>query len=1038
MSRFLKRIQNKNGSVLILAIFFVIALMTVIPGAMLQMGRNSREVQRYVDHVPLSLVSDSIGERAIKLISDFVIQNSRFPSAAGNGKITETVGGKTFEQFLLDWYADSPSGFKSRRVTDAPSLGAIQVDRVELKEVDFQGDALRRQYVVTVELKQTASGYPMRLEHEFVINNARLFDFSVFYNENIEIGAGPDFELQGPIFSNKDVYMMNNYDRNGNGNTLTLRRSDDFDDPISGTPEKYVVHSAGHTYFYFNRALARNYLLPLYRSALPPDLQNPPQDMEVLSVPVSGASLQVPKFYFFSDQALWNRDAANIKDPDNIIKIQDAGGTYPLLTHPSGAVNAIDYGLDYGENVPGLYRFYMFPAQYGTPGYDYNLSLSPAMNPANVPALDPAWVPANPVSSSPEPNPLWTSLTASVLSTAKDNVPRKDIPIGDPNHPSKAHVLIEPLTGIFPPGNQGIRPVVPYTNNVPMPSDSPEVAIAKLESLAQKEGLDLYAKVTGFTTIKVSDDLKKLVDARAVRTTNAISVLFPRIYDYRFGLSATVLEIDIAKLITFLDSDPRKLLEKPEGVLIYVHTYPMNETGYGNVKKARFVKLINGHRLPEHGLTIATPGRLFIQGDYNTFDYTKGRDCDTSEWDVSGQCTVPPAAIISDSAVILSKQWQDSWNGATSIATRTVTEDVMVNTAFATGYLISQLSERYKNTALSSVNGSFDCFNNITSGECQFNPSADYSEKPGGDPRYNFEFYGNLSSGFYTTYYNFSTHQSSKTPGPGYVLLGDYPQNSPSCEQDQGSVPSNCLYYKDVQGDYFLNENALLIQAARDKAQADGPPLPMAPIPIFVTTKSFEDFQRTGNFNDLVPTPGFRGVAFSVLYGIHGIFGEQTIETGLCNNPAAPQITCGGGPDHCGQGQTCVPPSGENSNWSCSGCVSAPYYTRTDQLLGQTPYANYYSVYYPLYDTHYSGGLENLINLQENWSTRTLRVLGTFSAPWLATELNKSNQPVYWNEAAYASPNRKFDFNEDLRNHPPPGAPFVFEVRRKSWRLKGN
>jgi hypothetical protein len=91
----------------------------------------------------------------------------------------------------------------------------------------------------------------------------------------------------------------------------------------------------------------------------------------------------------------------------------------------------------------------------------------------------------------------------------------------------------------------------------------------------------------------------------------------------------------------------------------------------------------------------------------------------------------------------------------------------------------------------------------------------------------------------------------------------------------------------------------------------------------------------------------------------------------------------------------------------------------------------HYQDYSPLYTPKYSGGIENLINLQEDWSGVTLRFSGTLSFTWLSERLETDYDLFY-----YAAPKRIFDYNEDLRIDFPPGTLDIISVVRKRWSRK--
>jgi hypothetical protein len=81
---------------------------------------------------------------------------------------------------------------------------------------------------------------------------------------------------------------------------------------------------------------------------------------------------------------------------------------------------------------------------------------------------------------------------------------------------------------------------------------------------------------------------------------------------------------------------------------------------------------------------------------------------------------------------------------------------------------------------------------------------------------------------------------------------------------------------------------------------------------------------------------------------------------------------------------------------------------------------------YPLWEPKYSGGLENLINLQEAWNqtdgsgvvtSRTLRFFGSLIMPWDSYDLQKTDgTPAFYSTLYYNAPIRDFNYNANLAN----------------------
>jgi hypothetical protein len=98
----------------------------------------------------------------------------------------------------------------------------------------------------------------------------------------------------------------------------------------------------------------------------------------------------------------------------------------------------------------------------------------------------------------------------------------------------------------------------------------------------------------------------------------------------------------------------------------------------------RGVRLLNGSKIPQAGLTIASPNAIYIKGNYNTGGAppSNGSPGDPTTPQVSGY-TRAPCAVIGDAVNILSNSWTDanSYSGTSSrVATNTT-----VNTAILGG-----------------------------------------------------------------------------------------------------------------------------------------------------------------------------------------------------------------------------------------------------------------------------------------------------------------------------------------------------------------
>ena len=112
------------------------------------------------------------------------------------------------------------------------------------------------------------------------------------------------------------------------------------------------------------------------------------------------------------------------------------------------------------------------------------------------------------------------------------------------------------------------------------------------------------------------------------------------------------------------------------------------------------VRVTNGGVLPDNGLTVATEGGLYVQGDYNTgttinpsTGATNSNDVpsnkspsSTAATTVNGYST-KSAALVADAVMVLSNSWSDG-NAAKTVANRNATNTTL-NVALISGYVAS-------------------------------------------------------------------------------------------------------------------------------------------------------------------------------------------------------------------------------------------------------------------------------------------------------------------------------------------------------------
>lgn len=1039
--------SNRGGFALVFVILLLVGLLATIGGMFVNMMRHEREIQRISHENQAHWLTEAVIDRTFKLFSDYIKTTDRFPETQSDGNGNKIVtgadadavtNGKTFERYLIDdWYEGQTNGLRARF---PDPLSRIQISSVTIKELNDLGNA--RRYEVTVAAKHLTTQVETQATQQALIKKGNLFDFSVFYDEDLEIIPGPNMTLQGPVFSNKNIYLMDDV-----GRTLTLIRADDYE--VSNNPQNYVLQSAKNIYFYFKRLMGKNYMLQndAYQQALAtggiPSIYA--TDNSSIYPPADGAELypstydpnatdgrespMLPLFYYAGNGAkLANASGTAVAGGNNSIFAENESGSLVGLTPSHAILQQLCANLS-SVNGSWLIICRSYTPTYSTQPSGSKMNTSSAFAPGSLPRLVAEWTLADPASSDPTRNSNWwgddedaSPLGRNVL----DLQPQQIVSTGDPTKDD--HLIIEPLTSIFPAGSFGTRATEP---------DTPEMIDSKFQSQAN---LNLYC--TGScTNANYSSDLAALVNAGVVTISGGFR-------DDRIGTGGRkVLTVDLEKLFMTMNGDSE---------MVYIHLYPL--TAAANYPT--IARLVNGKKLPQDGFTVATNGRLWIQGDYDTYDYSKGRNCTESEWDAKN-CGVPPAAIFSDSIGVFSNEWQDS-----AAYDRKVQSNVIVNVAIATGTLPSLLKERFSSCKtdpsgceqpqITGTVGSFSCSGGLKSDGTPNNPAAcEYYRGSGVQCQYDPVtcpypgktgiYYLNKLSDFYrtiTTYCTFEGQTNCITPK---CLPGQTPEN----DHCGAGVDPRLLNW---------NEIPIVADASRTgrflSAFTSGQPeVQYARGQLYGQRGTmFLDVPST----ESEPPPGIRkfpGLHYGVLYKAALYMTIGTKSSG----------TCLGTPTQCGPslvcpvGQACDGVDQEDDtyeclSWECPTCpanyTSADYpcwaVTVTTQGTIKQSQILYWPAPYPtipLYEAKYSGGLENLINLQESWShaggSMTLRFSGVLSALWKSWELydNGTGEPAYYGSdpGYYTAPERKFDYNESLRTNPPPATPGVFSIKREKW-----
>ena len=196
---------------------------------------------------------------------------------------------------------------------------------------------------------------------------------------------------------------------------------------------------------------------------------------------------------------------------------------------------------------------------------------------------------------------------------------------------------------------------------------------------------------TGLPIASAQNIADKIIASIAVDSTGSI-------YDFREGRTINADTVDVSKLTPALNG-----YADYNGV-VYI-TDATNADGSGNTGNSDAIRLKKGGVLPDAGLTVATDGAIYVQGDYNT-GTTYGADgsgnavtinsqpvsnnnSDPTQYTVSNY-TQKPAAVMGDAVMILSNAWSDT-NSSASIGSRNATPTTM-NSAIVSGQVTTTSS----------------------------------------------------------------------------------------------------------------------------------------------------------------------------------------------------------------------------------------------------------------------------------------------------------------------------------------------------------
>lgn len=209
-----------------------------------------------------------------------------------------------------------------------------------------------------------------------------------------------------------------------------------------------------------------------------------------------------------------------------------------------------------------------------------------------------------------------------------------------------------------------------------------KILISSTGAMTIRDGTD------SLLTSSSTGNSKKIYDL-----VNSAIVTGTSLQDNREAAQVKLTNLDVSKFYDAFKTGGT-MAAIPFDDVIYISdaraaTAPANER--------RAIRLINGSRIPQGGLTIASDNAIYIQGDYNT-GATGGTFPASNKTGTANDPTQPtvtgynrePCAVIADAVCILSNNWNDS-NSTSDVSARLAT-NTTVNTAIISGIVPSGTS----------------------------------------------------------------------------------------------------------------------------------------------------------------------------------------------------------------------------------------------------------------------------------------------------------------------------------------------------------
>lgn len=702
-------IRGQKGFALALALFIATGVLTAMSAGFLGMTRLQMQMARSSEKIKAHWIAAAMLEAAIY---EFEAERKLSGTNVVNidDEVLEDIGDEVLAQARLAW-ADP-----GQVDLDTPSGRGRYEKSIQITKEFVDGGY---DYWIETYAKDSVTKADNVIRQRIRLYRGSIFDFGVFYEDDLEITPGADMEIQGPIFSNGNIYLMS---------PMAVDPDDPYklriETPESGGFMDYAVKSAGNIYFYNKPFLGRNYMLdsPLYANRLPSFYKHEKQ--------VELTRKGQPLIYFPRNAVLnnWNNkdgkwwvEESCFKEIDSINR--DCGHHIELksgikverLKFPSihydrsvywSAHDTWDFpthSLSMSLYTNLAYPFENSPAQkymsFSADTTAMNLKLSALSYDELFPSG------SNDFSFSGTINPGWNGAKTAFAGSASfgkriidDQLPRIEIDLGKFDAANADnHLIIEPITNLS---------LVSSVDTDPQFFDDPR--------LATKADVIFFCTDTSCATVRARltapDNAQVNPDDDVIITAiQDLGVTAGRCFDdKRLGARVHVLRVNLRVLTdALLNVSPQKVYNREDAVVAYFETkslksFPLTASeisGFNNssnVSQAstscsgpiRAVEFYNGIQAPVGGMSLITNGRAWLQLDGDGVDIhfnNKVRDafrsdCGDGSWP---NCDLPPVAFFSDSFGVDTHEVN-------------VSRDHKVNAAIVSGYVPSQLEKVYE------------------------------------------------------------------------------------------------------------------------------------------------------------------------------------------------------------------------------------------------------------------------------------------------------------------------------------------------------